>query len=417
MQSIQFCYIGRKHHAVELFLRNEHKDNQHEGTEHVRNIVQMKIMNALISIKNKCVTCRKGRAQTIAPVMADLPEERLDASTDFTNVGVDYFGPFIVKMGRRNDKRWCCLFTCLTMRVVHIEVVPKLDTDSCLNAIMRFIARRGKPSTIISDNGTNLIGAEREFAEYVAAWIKEGIEEHLIQRGIRWKFNPPAAHHFGGVWERLVRSCRKAMYAVLGNRSVTEDVLSTLMCIVEQTLNARPLTPVSSDVNDLEALTPNHFLLGNRNVCLPYLPFAEEFVDYQKLFQQTQADANLIWDRFRNEYLPTLNKRQKWRSTANETLKEGDLVWFIEDSDKRGYYNPGRFTETIDGSVGVIRSAIVWTMNDGAYKRPVVKLAPVLPGKGVFAMENRAGDIAAELNNSEIKLNSASRPFQASKLE
>ena len=161
--------------------------------------------------QNKCVNCRKCRAQTIAPVMADLPEERLDASTAFTNVGVDYFAPFIVKIGRRNEKRWCCLFTCLTMRAVHIEVVPKLDTDSCLNAIMRFIARRGKPITIISDNGTNFVGAKREFAEYVAAGNKEGIEEHLIQRAMRWKFNPPAAPHFGGVWERLVRSCKKAM--------------------------------------------------------------------------------------------------------------------------------------------------------------------------------------------------------------
>ena len=143
------------------------------------------IRSALGSIKNKCVTCRKGRAQTIAPVMADLPEERLDASTAFTNVGVDYFGTFIVKIGRRNEKRWCCLFTCLTMRAVHLEVVPKLDTDSCLNAIMRFIARRRKPITIIIDNGTNFAGAEKEFAEYVAAWNKEGMEEHLVQRGIR----------------------------------------------------------------------------------------------------------------------------------------------------------------------------------------------------------------------------------------
>ena len=173
--------------------------------------------------------------------MVDLPEERLDASTVFTNVGVD-FGPFIVKIGRRNEKRFCCLFACLTMRAVHIEVVPKLDTDSCLNATMRFIARRDKPNTIISDNDANFVGAEREFAEYVAAWNKEGNAKHLIQRRIRWKFNPPAAPHFGGVWERLVRSCKKAMYAVLRNRSVTQDVLSTTICIVEQTLNARPLT-------------------------------------------------------------------------------------------------------------------------------------------------------------------------------
>ena len=181
-------------------------------------------------------------------------------------------------------------------------------------------------------------------------------------------------------------------------------------------MNARPLTPVNSDVNDLEALTPNHFLLGNRNVCLPYLPCSEELVDYRKLFRQTQVYANLIWDRFRKENPPTLNNRQKWRSTANETLKEGDVVWSIEDSDKRGYYNLGRLTETIDGSDGVIRSVIVQT-NDGVYKRPVVKLAPVLPGKDVFAIEKRAGNVVVELTNSITKLNRASRPFQALKLD
>ena len=243
---------------------------------------------------------------------------------------------------------------------------------------------------------TNFVGADREFAEYVAAWNKERIEEHLSQQGIRWKLNSPAAPHFGRVWERLIRSCKKTMYVVLGNRSVTEDVLSTTMCIVEQTLNARPLTPVSSDVDDLEALTPNHFLLGNTNVCLPYLPCAEVFASHRKLYRQNQIYANLIWERFQKEYLPTLNNRQKWRSTANENLKEGDLVWLIEYCGKRGYYNLGRVTETIEGSDGVIRSAKVRTKN-GVHKRPVVKLAPVLPNrKDVFVMENRAGDVEAD---------------------
>ena len=144
----------------------------------------------------------KGRAQTKAkaPVMANLSEEQLVASTVFSNVGADYFGPFTVKIGRRNEKRWCCLFTCLTVRAVHIEIVPKLDTDCFLNAIMRFIARRGKPVKMISDNGTNFVGAEKELAEYIAAWNKRQIEEHVIQQGIRWKFNPPAVPHFRGVW-------------------------------------------------------------------------------------------------------------------------------------------------------------------------------------------------------------------------
>ena len=103
-------------------------------------------------------------------------------------------------------------------------------------------------------------------------------------------------------------------------------------------------------------------------------------IDTEYSTKLLHAYANLNWDRFRKEYLPTLNNRQKWRSTANEMLKDGDLVWLIEDSDKRGYYNLGRVTETIDGSDGAIRSAIVQT-NDGVYKRPVVKLAPVYLGK------------------------------------
>ena len=388
--------LNWKHHVVELFLRNEHKNSHHEGTEHVRNIVQQKfwilgLRNALRSIKNKCIRCRKGRAQTKAPVMADLPEEGLVASTVFTNVGVDYFGPFKVKIGRRNEKRWCCLFTCLSVRAVHIEIVPKLDTDSCLNAIMRSIARRGEPVKMISDNGTNFVGAEKELAEYIAAWNKRQIEDHLIQQGIRWKFNPPAAPHFGGVWERLARSRKKAMYAVLGNRSATEDVPSTTMFLVEQTLNARPLTQVISDAADLEAITPNHFLLGNKNLCLPYLSGAEQFVDHRKLFRQTQAYADLIRDRFRKEYLPTLNSRKKWQTTTDRSLQQGDLVWLVEDSDKRGYYDPGRITETFEGSDGVIQSATIRTKG-GYYKRPVVKLAPVLSmDEDVFTKEGKQG--------------------------
>ena len=390
-----------KHHAVELFLRNEHLRYYHEGTEYVRNQVQsnywiLGIRNALRSIKAKCVTCRKGNVQTLKPQMAELPEERLVASNPFTNVGVDYFGPFIVKIGRRQEKRWCCLFTCLTIRAVHIEVVPKLDSDSCLNTIARFIARRGKPRTIISDNGTNFVGANKEMRAYIAEWNEQAIEERLLQEEIDWKFNPPAAPHFGGVWERLVRSCKKAMYAVLGTRSVTEDVLSTTMCLVEQILNGRPLTPVSSDVSDLNALTPNDFLIGRESKCLPYIPAAEQFVDHRKLFKQAQAYADLIWNRFRKEYVPLLNSRSKWQASASKTLAEGDLVWLIEDSDKRGHYNLGRVLEVFPGADGVIRSSRVQT-KDGVYKRPVVKLAPVLQdSESVFpSMENRAGDVGA----------------------
>ena len=186
------------------------------------------------------------------------------------------------------------------------------------------------------------------------------------------------------------------MYAVLGNRLVTEGVMSTTMRFVEQTLNARPLTPASSDATNLEAITPNDFLLGNKNLNLLYLSGAQQFVDHRKLFRQTQAYADIIWDRFRKEYLPTLNTRKKWQTTTDRSLQQDDLVWLVEDSDKRGYYNLGRITETFEGSDGVIRSAKI-RKKDGYYKRPVAKLAPVLPtGDDVFTKENRAGNFGAE---------------------
>ena len=169
------------------------------------------------------------------PEMADLPQERLDSKTfPFACTGVDYFGPFEVKLARKTFKRWCCLFTCMTTRAVHIEVCQSLDSDSCLMAIRRFIARRGKPRTIVSDNGTNFVGACRELRAYLDSWNKRGMEENLSQEGIVWKFNPPGAPHFGGVWERLVRSCKRSMFAILGNRRLTDEVLLTVTSLVDK---------------------------------------------------------------------------------------------------------------------------------------------------------------------------------------
>ena len=214
------------------------------------------------------------------PFIADLPRERLQERVfPFTNTGVDCFGPFEVKFMRKTMKRWCCLFTCLTTRAVHIEDNPSLEAETCLTAITRFIARRGKPATILSDNGTNFVGAAKEMRDCKKTWNQSDIENSSVQKDIKWKFNPPVANHFGGIWERLVRSCKKAMIAVLDGRSLTDDVLITTMCLVDQTLNARPLISVSDDPDDLEDLRPNHFLLGRANLATPFLPDPQRYTD------------------------------------------------------------------------------------------------------------------------------------------
>ena len=117
-------------------------------------------------------------------------------------------------------KRWCCLFACLTTRAVHIEVAESLDTESCLVAVTRFLARRGYPSIIIRSNGNNFIGAANELKAFKNKRGKVKIQSDLAQKKIVWKFGPSRAPHFGGVWERLVQSCKKVMIAILDNRSL-----------------------------------------------------------------------------------------------------------------------------------------------------------------------------------------------------
>ena len=112
--------------------------------------------------------------------------------------------------------------------------------------IERFFARRGKPSTIWSDNGTNFVGVEKELLACIKSWI--GMAPTLFeQKGVVWKFNPPGAPNHGGSWERLVRSVKRVLYEILGSRQVTEEVLGTTLCLVEQALNSRPITLVSTD--------------------------------------------------------------------------------------------------------------------------------------------------------------------------
>ena len=250
---------------MKAFLRKVHvTDNFHEGIEYLWSVIQQKfwileLRYEFRGIKLKCVLCSKRQPKSLQPQIADLPVERLGFNKKpFAFTGIDFFGPFEIRLCRSSHKRWCCLFTCLTTRAVHIEVCHGLSTDSCLS--------------FESDKGTNFVGAARELREF-AFLLKNDtrIHSHLAERSCHWKFNPPASPHFGVARERLVRSGKKAMFAVLSSRRLNEETFSTTMCLVEQILNSRPFTEISSDPQNLEATTPNQFLLNRSTVfCLSF---------------------------------------------------------------------------------------------------------------------------------------------------
>ena len=224
----------------------------------------------------------------------------------------------------------------MVTRAVHLEVAFSLSTDSFIMCLRRFIARRGKPTVIYSDNGTNFVGANRNLRECISAWKQDKIRSALSQDGIQWVFNPPAASHMGGIWERLVRSRKKAVDVVLQNQVLTDEVLLTAFAEVEWLVNSRPLTEVSSDVDDLEALTPNHFIIGRGTVNLPPSVFVGREISRHKRWHQAQVVATHTWNRWLREYLPCLITRKKWlQPTAN--VKIGDLVLVIDYAVPRGY--------------------------------------------------------------------------------
>ena len=130
---------------------------------------------------------------------------------------------------------------------------------------------------------------------------------------------------------------QKVFYDIPGTRKLTEKVLITTFCLLEQSLKNCPLTPISSDPNDLEALTPSHFLLGHLAISFPPLGFEQNF-NHRKRFARAQSYANSFWTRWLREYVPMLNKRTKWFSSSESHVKTGDLVWLIEDKNPRDHY-------------------------------------------------------------------------------
>ena len=206
--------------------------------------------------------------------MADLPEFRLPRKNHqvFQNTGLDFAGPFPVKEHGRNRPRYKLLFTCLVVRAVHLEVAVDLTTDSTINCIRRFISRRGKPKKFFSDCGKSFVGLNNSLQSSIASLRNShdfASHLHLIQVKIEWVFNPPAAPHFGGSWERLKQICKLSLYKVIGSRTLSDDILWTLVCDIESNMNSRPLTNVPSEINDLLPLTPNHCLLGRASVNYP----------------------------------------------------------------------------------------------------------------------------------------------------
>ena len=275
------------------------------------------------------------------------------------SVGIDYFGPIHVKVKRSTVKRYGCVFTCLAIRAVHIEVAHDLSSDSFIQAFTRFVSRRGPPVEVFSDNGTNFKGAESDIKIALERWNQHLIHDQMCECGVTWHFNAPHASHTGGVWERMIRSIRSILRHLLKDQPVNDETLLTFLAEVEKILNDRPLTKTSNSPQDLEALTPNMLLLNRPNKCYP--PGELHDADrYSNRWKQAQYLSNVFWKRWIKEYLPLLQERQKWLM-PRRNLAVGDLILVVDENASRGRWSKGIVEKVFPDRFGTVRQVIVRT--------------------------------------------------------
>ena len=314
--------LDPKSHVTKLLIKKYDSELLHPGPERVFAEMRRRywILRGRESIKRHqhgCVECQKWRATPVVPQMADLPPARLRLyKPPFWSTGVDCFGPYNVKVGRRTEKRRGLIFKCMTTSCVYLDLLESIDTDAFLMALHRFIARRGKPFEILSDRGTNFRGGAAELQASFAA-LEVPLQEQLARQQIEFRFNPPGSPHFGGTWEREIKSIKSALQVILQDHTVAEPVLQTVLIEVEGILNAKPLGYISSDAADPDPVTPNLLLMGRRDASLPQAVYASSDLLSRRRWRHSQILADNFWSNFIRRHLPDLQKRSKWQKTGS----------------------------------------------------------------------------------------------------
>lgn len=306
--------------------------------------------------------------------MAPLPQIRLQmTSKPFANCAVDFGGPCLTIQGRGRTraKRYLCLFLCLQTHCCHLEMATSLETGAFLNAFVRMVARKGWPTNMLSDNG----GAEKEVRNLVSQLDQHQLQRMTSNRGVNWHWNPPLAPHFGGVFESMIKSAKRAISAILKDADINDEELQTTFVGVECLMNSRPLTALSNDPNDEPVLTPNHFLIGQMGG--DFIPESVDSTTFnpRRRWRRVQELTRHVWQRWMKEYLPYIGSRHKW-FLPSANLKVGDVVIVIDPNAARREWKFGRIECTYPGRDQLVRVVDV-RIGGKVLKRPITTISPL----------------------------------------
>lgn len=375
-------------HVVKLRLLKEHIRLEHAGPQTVLSNIRLQYwpLNGLKEIKKisyNCAICYKFKAKNCQQIMSDLPKDRVVPSRPFSKAAVDFGGPFFVKSSTlRNskvEKAYIAVFVCMVTKAVHLELVSSLSTPAFLACFKRFISRRGCPSKMYSDNGTNFLGASNQIKELYDFLNKPQSQEQIINfcssKEIEWNFIPPHSPHWGGLWEAAVKSTKYHLKRLIGEERFTFEEFSTILCQIEAILNSRPLVPISSDSSDLTCLTPGHFLIGTSPTSYPESNISDVPMNRLQRWNRISQIQQNFWKRWSKDYLNQLQQRPKW-FYSKPNLRLNDVVLLKEDNTKPYQWPLARVLELIPSEDGHVRLVKLKTQN-GIFSRNITKLCPL----------------------------------------
>ncbi len=375
----------------------------------------LKGRQAVKNVLNRCVVCKKMEGRPFSsPSAASLPDFRVNAAPPFSKTGVDFAGPLFVK-GKSGEMRkvHIALFTCCVTRAVHLELVEDLSVETFKWCLRKFIARKGVPQLIVSDNAKTFKGVERELR---VLFSHPQVKEEMQDRRIQWRFNVERAPWWGGFFERMIGSVKRCLRKVLGNARLSFAELSTVLSEVEATLNSRPLT-YDYDNPSEEVLTPAHLIFGRRLTTLPESREVEEDIGCKRRYRYVNERLEHFWRRWHKEYLTDL--RESHDCNANKAAKEpkvGDVVVVFEDGAKRNSWKMAVIERLIRGKDNKVRGANVRVISKGKIvrlNRPVQKLYPIEVRENNVDLPRSKGSQVERENPSQMR----DRPRRAAALD
>ncbi|XP_033158470.1 uncharacterized protein LOC117139899 [Drosophila mauritiana] len=367
--------------TLDLVIQHSHQLTLHGGAQLTLSHIRYKFWiprgrQAVRRIIRKCVPCFKVAPVVAKQLMGDLPVHRVNPPTrPFITTGVDYTGAIELQAARVRGsttyKGYVAIFICLATKAVHLEAVTGLSTEHFLQAFTRFTGRRGQVQHMYSDNGTNFVGASTSLNQPITC--KAALNESTCQHGTRWHFTPPYSPNFGGIWEANVKAMKHHLKRIVGSHKQTYEELTTVLIRIEACLNSRPLCPLTADPDDLEVLTPAHFLIGDALLAPPQgrpnnKPLRELFLAQQHMMRQ-------FWSQWSRDWLSHLQTRPKW-CQIKENLNINDLVIIKDDNLPPAKWTIGRVVELHPGTDSLVRVVTLKTKS-GIQKRSITKLCPL----------------------------------------